>query len=76
MGYEFFGFPKDYLDTYPARIGQVRPEDLRRVGKTYLHPNTSTIFVVGDLSTFDKPLSQLGKPQEIPLTDYAQPDHP
>jgi len=72
MNLEYFGFPPDYLDTYTQHIAQVSAEDLRRMGQTYLHPETSTILVLGDLSTFDKPVSTLGKPQEIKPVDYSQ----
>ena len=66
------GFPADYLDTYTLKIGAVETADLQRVGRAYLHPERSTVLVMGDLSTFDKPLSTLGKPQEIKLIDYSQ----
>jgi len=72
MSNEYFGFPKDYLDTYTQKIAQVTGDDLRRAAKTYLHPDESTILIMGDLSTFEKPMSTLGKPQEIKLIDYAQ----
>ena len=71
MDLEYFGFPLDYLDTYTQHIAEVSAEDLHRMGHTYLHPEHSTILVEGDLSTFDKPLATLGKPQEIKLEDYA-----
>ena len=72
MNLEYFGFPEDYLDTYTQKIGAVEAADLQRVGRTYLHPEHSSILVMGDLSTFEKPLSTLGKPQEIKLLDYSQ----
>jgi predicted Zn-dependent peptidase len=72
MNNEFFHFPPDYIDTYTAHVAQVRAEDLARVGKTYLHPEQSTLLVVGDLSTFEKPISTVGKAQEIKITDYSQ----
>ncbi len=77
MNLEYFGFPPDYLDTYTQHIAQVSADDLRRVGQTYLHPERFTILVEGDLSTFDKPVATLGKPQEIKLEDYTneQGDH-
>ena len=52
MNLEYFGFPPDYLETYTEHIGQVSADDLHRVGGTYLHPDQSTILVMGDLSTF------------------------
>jgi zinc protease len=70
MSNAYFGYPDDYLDTYTSKIGQVGLDDLKRVGETYLHPDRSVILIVGDLSTFNKPLSTLGRPQEIRLPDY------
>ena len=69
---EYFGFPPDYLDTYTQHIAQVSPDDLIRMGQTYIHPERFSILLMGDLSTFDKPVSTLGKPQEIKLPDYSQ----
>jgi zinc protease len=72
MNLEFFGFPPDYLDTYTEHISQVSADDLRRVGNMYIHPDHFTILLMGDLSTYDKPVGTLGKPQEIKLTDYSK----
>jgi predicted Zn-dependent peptidase len=72
MDLDYFGFPADYLDTYTQKIARVSAEDLRRVARTYLDSKRSTILVMGDLSTFDKPLASVGKPQEIKVIDYAQ----
>ncbi len=72
MSLEFFGFPENYLETYTRQIAQVTRQDLQRVGKTYLHPDRMTILVIGDLSTFDKPISTLGRPLEIRPLDYSQ----
>jgi zinc protease len=72
MNLEFFGFPPDYLDTYTQHIAQVSQEDLHRMGQSYVHPEHFTILLMGDLSTFDKPVATLGKPQEIKIPDYSQ----
>jgi zinc protease len=72
MNLEMFGYPKNYLETYTAHIGRVQRADLERVGKTYLHPDHFAILVMGDLSTFDKPISTLGQAQELKLPDYSQ----
>jgi hypothetical protein len=50
----------------------VSRKDLERVGNSYLKLDHFSILVMGDLSTFDKPMSTLGKPQEIRLTDYSR----
>jgi len=72
MNLEYFGFPADYLDTYTQKISGVEAADLLRVGRAYMHPEHCSILVMGDLSTFDKPLSALGRPQEIKLIDYSE----
>jgi len=71
MSNEFFGYPKDYIATYPAKIRAIRSPDVQRVATTYLLPEKATLLFVGDLSTFEKPLSTLGKPQEIRILDYT-----
>lgn len=72
MNLEVMGFPKDYLETYTKKIMEVSRKDLERVGNSYLKPDHFSILVMGDLSTFDKPMSTLGKPQEIRLPDYSR----
>jgi zinc protease len=75
MNNEYYGFPSDYLETYPKSIAKVTPEDVERVAKTYLQPDKATILMVGDLSTFEKPIAVLGKAQEIRLEDYTLDDN-
>jgi zinc protease len=70
MAMEFRGYPKDYLETYTDKIGLISPDDLKRVGKKYVQSDKSVMLVVGDLSTFDKPLSTIGHPQELRIPDY------
>jgi predicted Zn-dependent peptidase len=72
MGFEYFGFPPDYLDTYTDKIGTVTAADLQRVGRKYLRLDESKILVIGDLSTFEKPISTLGKALEVKPIDYSQ----
>lgn len=72
MQHAFFGFPKDYLATYTTRLAQISLEDLKRVAKTYLLMDEVTVFLIGDPSTFEKPLSTLGKIQEIKPLDYSE----
>ncbi len=76
MSDEYFGFPDDYLDTYTDHIAKVSRDDLKRVGQTHLRPEWNKILVVGDLSTFEKPLSTIGKPREVKPLDYSDRDEP
>jgi predicted Zn-dependent peptidase len=43
-----FRLPDDYWDTYPAKIMAVTAEDVQRVARKYLDPDTMQLVVVGD----------------------------
>jgi predicted Zn-dependent peptidase len=64
---EYYGYPKDHLDTYIDKIMAVTKEDVRRVAKQYIHPDQMIILVVGDKSRFVKALDDLGTMREITL---------
>jgi zinc protease len=64
---EYFGYPKGYLENYRNNIAKVTKDDVLRVAKKYLHPESLTLVVVGDEKRFDKPLSTFGKVEEIKL---------
>jgi zinc protease len=38
----------DYMKNWVARVRAVKPEDLQRVAKTYIHPDRMALVVVGD----------------------------
>ena len=40
--------PEDYWDTYPAKIMAVTAEDVQRVARKYLDPDTMQLVAVGD----------------------------
>jgi zinc protease len=64
---EFFGYPPGYLDNYRDNIARVTKEDVLRVARKYLKPDSLTIMVVGDEKRFDGPLSTFGPVKEIRL---------
>jgi len=68
MTYEFYGYPADWLDKYPAEIQKVTPADANRVAAKYLHKDQLATLVVGKDKEFDKPLSSLGPVKEIDIT--------
>ncbi len=65
---EYYGFPADYYEKYPALIAKVTAEDVERVAKKYVHPDALAVLVVGDESKFEKPLSTLGTVTPIDIT--------
>jgi zinc protease len=46
---EFYGLGDDYADKYVSHIMAVTKEDVQRVAKKYLNPDTYTLVVVGNL---------------------------
>ena len=68
MTYEFYGYPLDWLDKYPAEIQRVTAADVNRVAAKYLHRDQLAVLVVGNTKEFDKPLSSLGAVKQIDIT--------
>ena len=68
MTYEFYGYPLDWLDKYPAEIQKVTAADVNRVAAKYLHRDQLAVLVVGNTKEFDKPLSSLGAVKQIDIT--------
>jgi zinc protease len=50
------GLPLNYFSTMSERFGAVTAEDVERVAKAYLRPDTMLIVAVGDLSKIRGPL--------------------
>jgi zinc protease len=66
--YEFYGYPSDWLDKFPAEIQKVTAADVNRVAAKYVHRDQFAVLVVGNTKQFDKPLSSLGPVKEIDVT--------
>jgi zinc protease len=73
MTYEFYGYPADWLDKFPAEIQKVTVSDVNRVATKYVHRNQLAVLVIGNTKDFDKPLSSLGPVKDI---DIAIPPPP
>ena len=58
---EYEDLPGDFLSTYRDRISRVTADDVRNAAIRHLDENTATLFVLGDESGFDKPLSEFGE---------------
>jgi zinc protease len=68
MASEFYGYPLDFLERYPAGIGKVTAEDVARVARKYIDKEKLAVLVVGKAADFDRPLSSLGSVTTIDVT--------
>jgi zinc protease len=68
---EFYGYPADYYQQYPAKLQAVTADDVARVAKKYVSPAQTSVLIVGKEKDFDKPLSTLGTVTPI---DIAIPE--
>jgi zinc protease len=55
-----YGFPEDYWETYPARIMAVTADDVQRVARKYINPESLQIVAVGDASKIRTVLEKFG----------------
>ena len=55
-----YGFPPDYWDTYAARIMTVTAEEVQRVARKYLNPDTLQLVAVGDANKIKNVLEKYG----------------
>ncbi|HSC25903.1 MAG TPA: pitrilysin family protein [Vicinamibacterales bacterium] len=55
-----YGLPKDYWETYPARISEVTPAQAQAVAKKYWNPERLHIVAVGDAEKIKDVLAKKG----------------
>ncbi|PIR21042.1 MAG: hypothetical protein COV45_02615 [Deltaproteobacteria bacterium CG11_big_fil_rev_8_21_14_0_20_47_16] len=67
--FAIFGYPRNYIQEFRQNIMKVTVADVKRVAKTYLHPDQLRILVVGDPKTVSPQLKPFGKVQVV------QPSH-
>jgi predicted Zn-dependent peptidase len=67
--YDYFDYPRGWLEQYPRRIQAVTPEDLLRVARKHLHPARALMVVVGDSARFDAPLTRFGAVKTLNITE-------
>jgi len=61
---KIYNFPEDYWDTYPAKIVAVSADDVQRVARKYLDPQTMQWVAVGDGQKIKPVLEKYG-PVEV-----------
>lgn len=64
---EFYGYNPDYLDKYRERISKVTKDDILKAARKHLRPDAFKLVVVGNETSFDKPLSSFGTPRVLNL---------
>jgi len=57
---KIYGFPDDYWDTYPAKVMAITADDVQRVAKKYIDPNSIQVVAVGDGSKIKPMLEKFG----------------
>jgi len=73
LTYEYYGYPRDFIQQYQAALQAVTRADVLRAAKEHLKPEEFTIVAVGNPADFGQPLASLGGPvHNIDLT-IAEP---
>jgi zinc protease len=57
---KIYGLPDDYWETYPAKIMGVTADEVQRVARQYVNPQTQQIVVVGDAKKIKAILEKFG----------------
>ncbi len=65
---DYYGYPKDYLESYTEKISKVSAHDVQNAAQKYLRPQEMSILIVGNPKGFDFPLEQWGAVKKIDLT--------
>ncbi|MGA2579981.1 MAG: pitrilysin family protein [Bryobacteraceae bacterium] len=69
LNYEYYGYPKDFIDRYQKGLEAVTRADVLRVAREHVHPADLTIVAVGKTDEFRESLATLGLPiSSIDLT--------
>jgi len=69
LNYEYYGYPKDFIDRYQKGLEAVTRADVLRVAREHVHPADLTVVAVGKTGEFQKSLATLGLPvSSIDLT--------
>lgn len=62
LTYEYYGYPKDFIQQYQKALAAVTRADVLRVAKQHLDPANFVVVAVGNPEMFGKPLEALGGP--------------
>jgi zinc protease len=65
LTYEYYGYPKDFIQQYQKALAAVTKADVLRVAKQRLKPDLFTVVTVGNPKQFAQPLDVLGGPVKM-----------
>jgi zinc protease len=68
LTYEYFGYPKDFIQQYQKALAAVTKADVLRVAKEHLRPDDFTVVAAGNPKEFGEPLTALGPVKTLDLT--------
>ncbi|HUJ20639.1 MAG TPA: pitrilysin family protein [Bryobacteraceae bacterium] len=60
--YDYFGYPRDFINQYQRGIQAVTREDVLRVAREHVEPAKEVVLAVGNPQEFKTPLATLGLP--------------
>jgi zinc protease len=75
LTYEYYGYPKDFIQQYQKALAAVTKADILRVAKERLKPGNFTVVAVGNPQDFGTPLQTLGgtvKPIDLTIPPPVQ----
>ena len=73
MTYHYYGYPRDFLQTYQKSVERVIVEDVRRAAAKHVQADELVVLAVGRDDDFDAPLSTLGEVTTIDITIPSPP---
>ena len=68
MNYEYYGYPRDYLQRYRAGIEKVTAAQVAEVAGKYLKPAQFAVVILGKEKAYEGPLSSLGAVAAIDIS--------
>lgn len=70
---KLYGLPADYWDTYSSKIAAVTAEDVQKVARKYLNPETLQLVAVGDATKIKSILEKYGAVEVYDTTGALVP---
>ncbi len=68
MAYEYYNYPRDFLERYKAGIEKVTADDVLRAAARHVQPDKLVILAAGRQQDFDQPLSVVGAVRAVDIS--------